>query len=1231
MATAADVKTAYRAINRTDLNDLVAQSVADAINNNSTTLDAYIAGQIAGVASTTQAAIAISAFVTGLVPTSAKLDALTADAVNQVASYTKMGVGNPALGAFEAFGKGFALTPEFAAKYGSLTGANFITAVYVEVYGTVPSAAALSSLMGQLTYFNNLYATIKPPLDQASEQAKGAVLGQIVGYAFVSDASASSSLDNRVVATLTAAAHGDDKVYDAPLAPYANPGDTFVLTTGVDAGPAFTGGLGNDIFKAAVLTGTATLNALDSIDGGAGVDTLEIDATGGVNVLNGTIKNIENVTFIGSGSVNAGNDIDGKMFSGAIRLQQTDDTTVKAVNLTGQTLVLDRVADGTDFVGEFDAAQTSASVQALAPIGDAQFSLSGSALTDVSVKVDATATGKSVTVTDVNSTADTVKNVTIEATGKSSIVVDSGALETAVVKGAGAATVTFATSPTKSIDASGSTGGVTVVNQIANGSVFTGGDGKDTITVGAITKAQTMGKGDDTVKVNTAALGAGGSLDGGDGTDTLAMSAANAETATATSTFAGQISNFEQLSITDAPSATRVINLANLDNINYVKSAGTAVGTAVKEVQLLDTDDYSVGGEVVIGGVRITIPDGVPSNGTAAVIAGKFADILAANPNVESLALDPSDPDSIIITYKNTAGNVADNYLAAKNNGAGATFSAVTVANGTTEVTEQQTFKVTTAPTATGFMTIAGKNVQVFLGENIDQTAARIQAALASDLPTNVASVSVTADTVTFTFSAAAANAAAITYGANGTGIAGNVTDDSRAYVAPVAETQSFQVTGGTDSDGGEIIVDGARITLAPNLTPTQVGSAIVASLAAIQAADPNVQGIAFDSLTNKVTLTFKASAGDVPYTIAVGDHIVPNFDSGDSAILMQGVAGTLGGDLQLTNFGTGGTFELTGANNGNVTIDVKDALTNAADIVNVKINGASNIVSNGTLTIANVETIAVTTADTNAAADPTAASKVVLVANAATKVTVAGNHGVDFSGSAAAKVVDFDASGVTASGAAGATTFVTSSTNLSVSLKGGAGNDFLSGASTTDATKVVTIDGGAGNDTIIGGAGKDVLSGGAGNDTIIGGAGADAISTGAGNDKIVFNAITDSTLVNRDVISDFQANTFGNGAAGAAGTGAGAEANWTGDVILFKVAAPQLAVGVKVSVQANAADAQTFIQNTAADAVANEVGVALDSSTGFLYIDANSDGNIDSVVQLTGVTTITAAAFQLF
>lgn len=132
MATAAEIQTAYKAIYRADLN----ATVASAIAGSGITLDAYIAQQLPQVATTTQAVVAIAAFITGNTPTSAKLDTLKVDADKQVAYYTSIGSARPDLGAYEAFGRAFATDAEttagFNTKYGALSTTDFINVVYAQ-------------------------------------------------------------------------------------------------------------------------------------------------------------------------------------------------------------------------------------------------------------------------------------------------------------------------------------------------------------------------------------------------------------------------------------------------------------------------------------------------------------------------------------------------------------------------------------------------------------------------------------------------------------------------------------------------------------------------------------------------------------------------------------------------------------------------------------------------------------------------------------------------------------------------------------------------------------------------------------------------------------------------------------------------------------------------------------------------------------------------------------------
>ena len=64
-------------------------------------------------------------------------------------------------------------------------------------------------------------------------------------------------------------------------------------------------------------------------------------------------------------------------------------------------------------------------------------------------------------------------------------------------------------------------------------------------------------------------------------------------------------------------------------------------------------------------------------------------------------------------------------------------------------------------------------------------------------------------------------------------------------------------ITAGTDVDGGALNVAGANVILAGGLTVDQTGAAIVSNFAAIQAQNPLVAGVAYDTATDTLTFTF--------------------------------------------------------------------------------------------------------------------------------------------------------------------------------------------------------------------------------------------------------------------------------------------------------------------------------------------------------------------------------------
>jgi S-layer protein len=129
-------------------------------------------------------------------------------------------------------------------------------------------------------------------------------------------------------------------------------------------------------------------------------------------------------------------------------------------------------------------------------------------------------------------------------------------------------------------------------------------------------------------------------------------------------------------------------------------------------------------------------------------------------------------------------------------------------------------------------------------------------------------------------------------------------------------------------------------------------------------------------------------------------------------------------------------------------------------------------------LTVANVESIAISASDTSAAAVAgTTVDTLTLTALAAKTVTITGNAALTLTNAGNNALTLIDASAMTGG--------LTATTNASVAevIRGGASaNALTAGAGTTADTLI----GGAGSDTLTANAGLDILTGGAGRDTFV-------------------------------------------------------------------------------------------------------------------------------------------------
>jgi len=297
------------------------------------------------------------------------------------------------------------------------------------------------------------------------------------------------------------------------------PGDTKSLTAGVDT---LVGTAGDDVFNATPVnaTGTSanTLTTFDSIDGGAGKDTLNIYTDGTSNILQaGTVKNVETINIFNAetGTVYSAAGVDASKFVGATAVWQIG-REAAITNVGASTTA------GFRAIAQADVAVTASA----ATVGIALDNVTGANATNASiVTVDGTK------LTGVTLSGALVENETYAAgtgTDEASVV-----LNATIAKDAQTFTLNSSLNTTLTVDnAATSTKGVTTIAAAASTGNITF-DGTAT-AVSSIT----TGTGDDTVTLATAltATNKAASVNTGDGADTITVTATGAADAGSTVT-----------------------------------------------------------------------------------------------------------------------------------------------------------------------------------------------------------------------------------------------------------------------------------------------------------------------------------------------------------------------------------------------------------------------------------------------------------------------------------------------------------------------------------------------------------------------------------------------------------------------------------------------------------------------------------------------------------------------
>jgi hypothetical protein len=131
------------------------------------------------------ATAAASLFFLGALPTAGELASRSDFGDSQYTYYANvLKVANPGIGPYEAFGSAFSGLPAFVAKYGaSISTATFVQTAYQDAFHRAPTSAQTAHFTDQVTYFRSLYVGAGIAAGQAEIQARGAVAGQMLGFA----------------------------------------------------------------------------------------------------------------------------------------------------------------------------------------------------------------------------------------------------------------------------------------------------------------------------------------------------------------------------------------------------------------------------------------------------------------------------------------------------------------------------------------------------------------------------------------------------------------------------------------------------------------------------------------------------------------------------------------------------------------------------------------------------------------------------------------------------------------------------------------------------------------------------------------------------------------------------------------------------------------------------------------------------------------------------------------
>jgi hypothetical protein len=880
----------------------------------------------------------------------------------------------------------------------------------------------------------------------------------------------------------------------------ATPSTPFTLTTGVDLK---TTGAGADTFTSVNPTAaTTTLTAGDNLNGGAGVDTLNITSAAAMTLGAGVIMNdIENVSISASGDTLI---LDTALMTGITSVTNSGSTA--AVSITGlKALVpVSVTATSANTTVAFAAAVTAGTADAIT------VNLNGANSSGAAVSTVNLAGFETVNVASSGSASGAITNM--------GVTIDSTTLTTLNVTGSTAAKLTA-----NLVGASAAVTGTVTSDDGAHDVNIPGRLLTDKLAV-------TMAGGNDTLRVDTVA--ATHTIAGGEGTDTLRYSGTAAVALAATANVTG----IETVTLTGP--ASFAMTGAGVTTVNYTTAASGTFGG----LNTGGTIGLNLGGSMTAAAAGAAATATSAASLTAATYSGT-ADSLTVNVGLAThVTALPGAAGSTVSAVG--VESVTFNSLAGSGVTEPRTFT-FTDSTATTQALKSITVN-SSIPALTTVVVTPGSTISALTTVNLSGVTGGASFSSAGSLAGATITGGVGNDALTGGAGNDTIDAGAGTNTITGGEGTDNMTAGSgidRFEFASNATTAATPIRISTSAapdtiNGFTTTVD--KISITGTNAPTKYIGTFATIQAALSAQAASAQAFGASFITGESTLyVFQNIDG----TMNVNDMTIklPGVTAFAEADLLLGAQGA-GSIITLTN--TPAVAGQTGATSNTSVGGVASVaanLTTGNDTVNstvINLRGSTATAGVGSDTLALSITAA---AATGSAAEATLSAADLAAVTGFETITLA-----NFTNLTGFENV-YDITVADANVAANATLTVTSSMAglLSTGVLSTAGVTF--NASALTGNRMVNITGNSAHDVLIGGAGNDTIGGGAGNDTITGGAGINSLNGGDGNDTIILNSAIAATAAHT-----LSGGTAAQGVADTLqiGTGAGLTVDLTGSTI---------------------------------------------------------------------------------